>query len=168
MFNESMLLKYINLHRYKKDRLTREFNKYLKSNKKEVSKYLQKYFQKVVTLIKLKKYIESQSFKINDNLYSIIKKSAKMNNCTGGSDFEKKGRFPLWMEDLVKLEMYFKSRFKDSAFVVGDSEVKNLLKNNKNKSITWAKAKLIKEKRLSSVNIFLQSVSKQVSHEHFW
>lgn len=168
MFNESMLLKYINLHRYKKDRLTREFNKYLNSNKKEVSKYLQKYFQKVVTLIKLKKYIESQSFKINDNLYSIIKKSAKMNNCTGGSDFEKKGRFPLWMEDLVKLEMYFKSRFKDSAFVVGDSEVKNLLKNNKNKSITWAKAKLIKEKRLSSVNIFLQSVSKQVSHEHFW
>ena len=91
-----------------------------------------------------------------------------MNNCTQSEDFEQKGRFSLWMEDLVKLEMYFKSRFKDSAFVVGDSEIKKLLKNNKNKTSSWAKAKLIKEKRLSSVNIFLQSVSKQVSHEHFW
>jgi hypothetical protein len=166
MFGESLFLRYIDLHHYDSAEIKKKIAAFFKSDEKKISPPMQDYFKKVVTIIKLKKYIESQSFKINQNLYNLVTESARMNNC--GKVKVIKGKFSIWLEDLIKLEMYFKSRFKDSTFVVGGSEIEKYLKQHSVKTKAQAKLLLIEQKRKSSVQIFLQSVTKQISHEYFW
>lgn len=166
MFGESFLLKFLKIKNFDNNSIKSQIDQFIET--KQISENLKNYFMEVVLLLKLKTYIESQTYRIDENLSAIIIKSDKMNNCDGlGIDTENK-KLVLWLEDLVKLEMYFKSRFKDSTFVISDSEINNISKNNPELSKTSIRAKLLKKKRSESIEIFLQSISKQISHEYFW
>lgn len=166
MFGESFLLKFLKIKTFKRTAIKLEIEKFIET--KQITSILKDYFTEVVLLLKLKTYIESQAYRIDENLSAIIIKSDKMNNCQGhGIDTQNKKLVP-WLEDLVKLEMYFKSRFKDSTFVISDAEINSTMKKDENFSKDAARARLLKKKRSESIEIFLQSIIKQVSHEFFW
>lgn len=99
-------------------------------------------FQEFIKFYKLHSYVESHSVVLSPDLVTSLYAMAKKQKCEI-SGFENSKKFVPRMEQILKMEVFIRSRF--------------LTSNGSN-------AKKIRQ----SVQLFLESVSKQVTEEVFW
>lgn len=166
-FEDAISLKFLPVHTYNIDKMKELSKKFSQNLKTEMPGELKQLFETLVTYIKLKNYIDSQQFKIDKELKQILLKSDKQNKCNAFG-FSQANQITPWFEDLVKVEMYFKTRFRDNSFVISSTEISNEMAKNSSLTKESAYKKLLNIKRGQAIEVFLISISKQITHEFFW
>ncbi len=114
-------------------------------------------------LVKVLKYIDTQSVQVDPVLYSALKDSYKLNSC--GREMP---RFNGMLANIIKAEVYFRSRFQDKSFWVSDAEIKKAMPNYPGKSRQAVRNIEEGKRKSKAISLFIDSVSKQVSDDSFY
>lgn len=124
-----------------------QFVKNFPSSDEEIKKYLQTHealMKKVRYLFKMIRYSEDQNKKISPELQKLIRQGTKENNCE--TEVLYKDTLKTNFISLIEMELYLRSRYEGQ------------LKGNKRNF------DLIKP----SIDLFVDSLDKQFSHEYYW
>lgn len=101
------------------------------------------YFNKLKTLIKLKIYSSTQNIVLDSKLVTTFLKKAQKKKCIVPDNLSE-----LALKDLLKVEILLHSKFS--------------IKNISNLDLES------KKNRIESLNLFISTIERQISHENYW
>ncbi len=121
-------------------------------------------YDKFNRMVKMIKYLETQTIQVDNSLYSALKSSAKANKCL----INPLNTFDSIMKIIIKAEVYFQSRFQDKSFWISETDLDTVMKKYPGKNRRTVKKIEERNRKQQSINLFIQSVEKQISDERFY
>lgn len=121
------------------------------------------YIDTLMFVVKLMKYVEDQDVALKKDVMSNFEKVAHLNNCLPSN----KSSLGSYTKELVQVEVYLKSRFRQDSFWVAKEDIAKLksLKPSKNEKQIRLEEK--NKKIQDSLKIFYSSLHVQIKHERF-
>lgn len=112
------------------------------------------------TLLKIENYLHTQKVVVAEGLDKQVLSLGK------ACKFQQRD-LPL-INRLIKIEVFLKSRFSSKSVWITDDEVKRLQSANPKLTLNEIKNKELERKITESIDMFIKTLERQITHEDFW